>query len=297
MPYFKGDQSEYVVHYAGGKVRREGRAQSFWYLRLNTTISLVPMNAQDVPFVFNEITSDHQAVTYQGMATFRITTPQRALETLNLSVDPRTKTPQSSDLDQLRQRITNTINSAASSEIQSRTLIATLRDFEAMSASILLRLGENATLATYGVEVVNLVITSIRPTPEVAKAMEAELRESLMKAADEAIYARRKAAVEEERKIKEQEMATELAVEHKRKEIIALSSENLIAEADARGQAAAAQASYELDRLAKELAIWQKVDASKVAALGFKSLGDKGAEQVVITTEVLASLMSATKPR
>ena len=70
-----------------------------------------------------------------------------------------------------------------------------------------------------GVEPLGVTIQSIRPTPVMARALEAETRERLQREADESIYARRNAAVEQERIIKESELSTELAVEVKRREI------------------------------------------------------------------------------
>ena len=61
-------------------------------------------------------------------------------------------------------------------------------------------------LAPLGVELLSLNFTSVSPNPEVGKALEAEYRESLLRRADEAIYARRAAAVEEEGKIKSNEL-------------------------------------------------------------------------------------------
>jgi len=52
-----------------------------------------------------------------------------------------------------------------------------------------------------------------------ARALEAEARELLQREADEAIYARRNAAVLQERTIKESELNTEIAVEQKKREI------------------------------------------------------------------------------
>ena len=70
-----------------------------------------------------------------------------------------------------------------------------------------------------GVEVLGLSILSIKPTPEMAKALQAEAREELLRQADEAIYARRNAAVEMERTIKENELKTEIAVEEKKRQV------------------------------------------------------------------------------
>src|SRR5262249_30929452 len=54
---------------------------------------------------------------------------------------------------------------------------------------------------------------------ETSKALEAEARERLLREADDAIYARRNNAVEQERKIKENELNTEVAVQAKQREI------------------------------------------------------------------------------
>jgi hypothetical protein len=52
-----------------------------------------------------------------------------------------------------------------------------------------------------------------------ARALETETREKLQQEADQAIYERRNFAVEQERKIKESELNTEIAVEEKKKQI------------------------------------------------------------------------------
>ena len=74
-------------------------------------------------------------------------------------------------------------------------------------------------MSEWGVEVLDFAILSIRPTPEISKALEAESRESLFRQSDEAIYSRRNAAVEQERLIKENELNTEIAVEEKKRQI------------------------------------------------------------------------------
>jgi hypothetical protein len=70
-----------------------------------------------------------------------------------------------------------------------------------------------------GVEVLNLAVLSLKPTPEMAKALEAEAREALNRNADEAVYTRRNAAIEQERRLKENELRTELLVQTKQREL------------------------------------------------------------------------------
>ncbi len=74
-------------------------------------------------------------------------------------------------------------------------------------------------IASLGLEVLGLSILAIKPTPETARALEAETREQLFREADEAVYARRNSAVEQERAIKENELNTEIAVENKKRQI------------------------------------------------------------------------------
>ncbi|MGB0931286.1 MAG: hypothetical protein ACPGVB_10945, partial [Chitinophagales bacterium] len=60
---------------------------------------------------------------------------------------------------------------------------------------------------------------AVKAVPEMSRALEAQTREALQQEADEAIYARRKFAVEQERTIKESELNTQIAIEEKKKQI------------------------------------------------------------------------------
>ena len=61
---------------------------------------------------------------------------------------------------------------------------------------------------------------NISADPEMQRALEAKTREALQKDADQAIFDRRNFAVEQERKIKESELNTEIALEEKQKQIV-----------------------------------------------------------------------------
>ena len=74
-------------------------------------------------------------------------------------------------------------------------------------------------MAMHGIEVMSLAVLSIKPNPEMAKAMQADARERLLLRADQAVYARRNTAIELERQVKENELNTERAVEEKRREV------------------------------------------------------------------------------
>src|ERR1039458_245698 len=99
------------------------------------------------------------------------------------------------------------------------TLPEVLISATAVGAEVSEALKTSESITSLGVEIMSLAVISIKPTPEMAKALEAGAREALQRKSDEAIYARRNAAVEQERRIKESELNTELAVEEKKRQI------------------------------------------------------------------------------
>jgi len=104
-------------------------------------------------------------------------------------------------------------------ETQKLSLRDALTSSGPLTAKVFIDLKASESVAQLGIEILNLSLLSVRPTPEMAKALEAEAREALQRVSDEAIYARRNNAVEQERRIKESELNTEIAVEEKQRQI------------------------------------------------------------------------------
>ncbi len=71
------------------KVRRGGAGLSFFYYAPTITIVTIPIASTDVPYVFQEATSDFQAVTIQGQFTYRVADPKRLASLLDFSIDKR----------------------------------------------------------------------------------------------------------------------------------------------------------------------------------------------------------------
>ena len=61
---------------------------AFFYFAPTSTLVAIPVGSTDVPFIFNEITGDFQAVTVQGHLTFRIADPRRLAALLDYSLLP-----------------------------------------------------------------------------------------------------------------------------------------------------------------------------------------------------------------
>jgi regulator of protease activity HflC (stomatin/prohibitin superfamily) len=193
--YIKAAPTTYVIQFQDGKVRREGPGLSFLYWAPTTTLVAVPLASADVPFVFNEVTKDFQAVTLQGQLTYRVADPKRLASLLDYSITPGGKYL-SNDPEKLEERLVQVAQVRARTVVQGMDLREVLVRSEVVEAQVLAALGATEAIRMLGVEVMAFSLLSVRPTPEMTRALEAEAREGLQRRADEAIYSRRNAAVE-----------------------------------------------------------------------------------------------------
>jgi hypothetical protein len=297
--YFKGQPTDYIFKYSSGRLTNEGPGLAFYYLKHNTQIVAVPTGSTDVAFAFNELTNNFQEVTLQGQLTYRIFDPKRAAALLNFTIDPVTGSHVTDAPAKLAGRLSNVVQIETHSDIQRRTLEETLRDAQAIAAEVLGRLRRGqGELQTLGVELLSVYFLSTRPTPEVAKALEAEYRETLLRKADEAIYARRAAAVEEEHKIKGKELDSDKALEEQRRALIVLQGENALQEAEGRGRALEQEAQFRARAAELELAVYRSLEARQLLAYALKELAQNAAKvgNLTITTEMLAALLNGRPP-
>ncbi|MEY8758205.1 SPFH domain-containing protein [Chryseobacterium tongliaoense] len=208
----------YVLHFKNGNIVREGRGLSFFYFAPNSSIAAIPMGSNDLPFIFNENTFDYQTVKIQGQISCKITDPKALSNTLDFTVN-EDGVYKKNDIEKLNQRIINLAQTSTSSFIHGLNLKEAIRSAKNIEENILEGLMASEAIQTMGIEILGANILAVQTTPEMARALETETREKLQQQADEAIYERRNFAVEQERKIKESELNTEIAVEEKQKQI------------------------------------------------------------------------------
>src|SRR6266704_1380341 len=219
IKFIKVQPTTYLMQYRGGKIVREGLGLSFFYYAPTTSLVTVPVASVDMPFIFQETTADFQAVTIQGQVTYRVGEPKRLAALLNYTLARDGETYVSEDPQKLPERVIHVINVLARAELQKLPLREAIRASDDLVKAVKTRLVEAEEITSLGLEVLGLSILAIKPTPETARALEAETREKLFRDADEAVYARRNSAVEQERAIKENELNTEIAVENKKRQI------------------------------------------------------------------------------
>ena len=216
--YRKANPTDYVLHFSGGRLTRQGAGLSFFYFTPASSIVSVPLASANIPFVFNEPTADFQTITVQGQMTYRIIDPKKASAMLDFTLDAKGRYV-SDQYQKLPERLVYGLQTLVRAEVQGLPLREALVRGDALTARVLDQLKTSPEVVQLGVEILNLAVLSLKPTPEMAKALEAEAREALNRNADEAVYTRRNAAIEQERRLKENELQTELLVQTKQREI------------------------------------------------------------------------------
>jgi regulator of protease activity HflC (stomatin/prohibitin superfamily) len=228
--YIKFDSMTYALHFSNGSVKREGRGLSFFYYSPTSSITAIPLGSKDIQFIFNETTKDFQTITIQGQITYAIENPKQLSEMLDFTLN-RQKV-NDTNFEKLNQRLNNEAQTSASAFIQGLGLKEALRSAKPISTTIESGLKKSDAVRLLGVSILSVDVLAVRPTPEMAKALETEMKESLQREADQAIYERRNFAVEQERRIKESELNTEIAVQEKKKQIHEKQAELKINEAE-----------------------------------------------------------------
>lgn len=231
IKHIKFDSMTYVLHFKNGKIKREGRGLSFFYFVPNSSIAAIPMGSNDLPFIFNESTNDYQTVNIQGQISYQISNPKTLADILDFTVNDNGQYKKN-DIEKLNQRIINEAQTATSSFIHEIKLKDAIRSAKSIEEKILEGLRSSQAIAMLGIDILGANILGVQATPEMARALETETREKLQQEADQAIYERRNFAVEQERKIKESELNTEIAVEEKQKQIAEKKMEAEVQKAD-----------------------------------------------------------------
>lgn len=283
LRFIKIPPTTHVIQYSGGKVVREGTGLSFFYYSPTTSLVSVPVGTTDVPFIFEEQTADYQSISLQGQITYRIAEPKKLATLMDFTLAPNGRGYSSEDPEKLPQRVVNLVHVLARGEIEKLPLRQALRASESLVTEIRGQLKTLPELAALGLEVLGLSLLAIKPTPETARALEAETREQLLRGADEAIYSRRNSAVEQERAIKENELNTEIAVENKKRQIreTQMDAERAVQEKQAQLERAQLESNIGLEQERRKLVT--------LAAENAKSESDTRAYGISTTMQALAS--------
>ena len=236
--YFKGEPNVHVIKFRNGTMAREGRGINFWYNPLTRRLQRYPPRAPMPRSSFPKPRRTFRTSPSRAPSPTGSTIPWRFA---GCSISPSSRAPAP-----IRTKIPRCLPSASSMRCRPKParhvagmpLETALTEVGHLASDVLVNVAAKPGLAGLGVTVESLHFTSVRATPETQKALETEYRERLQGAADQAIYARRAAAVAEERKIQESELATEVGLENQREELVDMQARNklALAEADAKAE-------------------------------------------------------------
>jgi len=185
--YIKSDPSTHLIQYQKGRVVRQGSGMSFYYFAPKTSLVAVPVTSKDLPFAFRLQSEDFQKVTVQGQVTYRISDAEAVSSMLNFTINHKGEYL-SEDPQKLDERVLRSVQVLLRDNIQQQQLKASLGMAPSLVKELDAALQSNKALADLGVTIVDVSIVAISPTPETEKALEAEIREQLLKEADDAIY-------------------------------------------------------------------------------------------------------------
>ena len=237
LRHYKGTPDTHIVQFENGKVNRHGRGLSFFYLPMTTVLMEVPIVSQDVPFVFTETTKDHQEVALQGVMTYRVTEPLLVTNFHDFTISSDASLPPGDGQEKLTMRLVNAVQGTARKVISQMSLEQALAEAANLSGIVTEAVTTHQALLDAGITVEALHFSSVRAMPEIQKALQTDYRERLQKKADDAIYARRAAAIENERELKQRELATEIETEQGRVELVSTQVRNKLARAEADAKA------------------------------------------------------------
>ena len=217
--YVKFSPNQYVLRFTKGRLTAEGKGLSFFYLDRMTSAAAVPVSNTDADLIFEETTADFQKLTVQGQLTYRITDYKKAASAVDFTVNLKTKDYSGNPIAKLSKRIINISEVAVRGLIGGMELTEALSAGEGLAADVLERLCGDAEIAELGAQVIGFSVMKIAANPETARALEAATREEILKQSDDALYERRNASIDQERRVKENELSTEISVQEKKKKI------------------------------------------------------------------------------
>lgn len=293
LRHLRGTPTAYIRYVRGGRVRKEGVGLSFWYRPRTAVISEVPVNDRELPLLFHARTADFQDVSVQATITYRIADPALAAARIDFGIDPDRGGWRESPLDQVASMITETAQQYAADLLAREPLVRALVDgVAAVRERVGAGLAADPRLAQTGLAVVGVRVVAIRPEPEVEKALRTPTREQVQTEADRASYGRRALAVEQERRIAENELQNKIELARREEELVIQrgANERRRVTEDAEAARIAAVAEGERRRLAADA----EADRARTEAAGradaLRAVGAAEAEAEASRVAVLRGL-------
>src|SRR5689334_10367853 len=104
--HFRSEPTAAVLRYRRGELVAEGPGLAFWFTPVSTQAAEVPLDDQELPFLFHARSADFQQLTVQGVITYRFVEPRRTAERIDFTVDLRSGRWTEAPLEQITGQLT-----------------------------------------------------------------------------------------------------------------------------------------------------------------------------------------------
>ncbi len=199
-----------------------------------TTLAVVPTNQHAIPLIVEARTKDRQTVSVSGTVQITLSAEQ-ALKAFDFTVDIRNGGAKGQWQRDLQTNVTSALRSAVMQLVATKNVDEVVVAHRQIEESIT---AHAASLTQFGARIVSCSIENVEPEDdEVSEAIGAEEREKMLTEADAARHARQMNALENSRKVKETEAATNLLLEKERAKLVAEQGNNEIARAKTDAEA------------------------------------------------------------
>jgi regulator of protease activity HflC (stomatin/prohibitin superfamily) len=225
--HVRAEPTSHILYYKGDRLLRNGRGLSFWFLPLGASIVEVPLDDREQPFLFQQRTSDFQEITIQGVVVYRVVSPVVVASRVDFSIDTRSGEHARAPLDRIARLVTEIAQGFAAGWVGRTTLRDVLATgLEVLERRILDGLAADSSITDMGLAIVSTRVTSVKPTPDMERALTMPTLESIQEEADKATLQRRAIAVENERAIQENELRSQIELARREEELVVQRGQN-----------------------------------------------------------------------
>jgi len=304
LRHLRADTVSHVLQYRRARSMRSGVGLSFWFNPMTDSIAEIPVDDRELHLLLHARSNDFQDVTIQGMVTYRASSPEELARRLDFSIDLGVGSWRSEPLEQLGSMLSQMAQEHALAYAIARPIQALLAEGVMPIRDVIEKALQTApALAQMGVEIVTARISAIKPSAELEKALEAPTRERIKQDADEAAYARRATAVQNERAIAENEMQNRIELARREHALFAQQGENARRQAHDAADAAKIAAEAKAERISviegartllerERLDFLRTIDPAQLVALAAREFAVKvsAIEHFNVTPDLLALL-------
>ena len=300
IAHLRAEPNQYVLHYRNGELARRGAGQAYWFNPLSASITQVPTEDVETTFLLKERSADLQEVVVQCTITYRVADPERAAGRINFSLETDSGVWAEEPLERLASLWSQRAQQPARAYLIGVSLVeAVQRGAEVISAAVDAALRADPAIAGLGLELVGVQVVRVAPTADLEKALQTPTREAVQQQADEAIFQRRALAVEKERAIKENEVATEIELARRQEVLVRQQNTNRLLEVEQKVEAKRRLAQADAEAEAARLNVWQDAPPYVILGLAAQQLAGKvgGIEQLNVSPDLVVALQRALQPR